>query len=88
MVLRGAPWDACDGRGPASPATRRARPRSAPGLCALGVREVDAATVRQTLALILKHEEDLRKADAKNRRSGVRIVPAVTARPVSARSRV
>ena len=35
------------------------------GLCALGVRELDAATVRQTLALVLKHEEDLRKADAK-----------------------
>ena len=35
------------------------------GLCALGVRELDAATVRQTLALVLKHEEDLRKADAR-----------------------
>jgi MoxR-like ATPase len=35
------------------------------GLCALGIRELDAATVRQTLALVLKHEEDLRKADAK-----------------------
>jgi MoxR-like ATPase len=35
------------------------------GLCALGVRELDAATVRRTLALVLKHEEDLRKADAK-----------------------
>ncbi|TMA37874.1 MAG: MoxR family ATPase [Deltaproteobacteria bacterium] len=35
------------------------------GLCALGVRELDAATVRQTLALIVKHEEDLRKAESK-----------------------
>ena len=35
------------------------------GLCALGVRELDAATVRRTLALVLKHEEDLRKADGK-----------------------
>jgi MoxR-like ATPase len=35
------------------------------GLCALGVRELDAATVRQTLALVLKHEEDLRKAEGK-----------------------
>src|SRR5947199_120150 len=35
------------------------------GLCALGVRELDPATVRQTLALIVKHEEDLRKAEAK-----------------------
>jgi MoxR-like ATPase len=35
------------------------------GLCALGVRELDAATVRQTLSLVVKHEEDLRKADAK-----------------------
>jgi MoxR-like ATPase len=35
------------------------------GLCALGVRELDAAAVRQTLALVLKHEDDLRKADAK-----------------------
>ncbi len=35
------------------------------GLCALGVRELDAATVRQTLALVVKHEEDLRKAEAK-----------------------
>jgi MoxR-like ATPase len=34
-------------------------------LCALGVRELDAKTVRQTLSLIVKHEEDLRKADAK-----------------------
>ncbi|HEV7733643.1 MAG TPA: MoxR family ATPase [Candidatus Binatia bacterium] len=35
------------------------------GLCALGVRELDAATVRQTLSLVLKHEDDVRKADAK-----------------------
>src|SRR5438094_3116114 len=35
------------------------------GLCALGVRELDPATVRQTLALIVKHEEDLRKAEGK-----------------------
>jgi MoxR-like ATPase len=35
------------------------------GLCALGVRELDAATVRRTLALVLKHEDDLRKADGK-----------------------
>jgi len=35
------------------------------GLCALGVRELDAATVRQTLSLVLKHEDDLRKAEAK-----------------------
>ncbi len=35
------------------------------GLCALGVRELDAATVRQTLALVLKHEDDLRKAEGK-----------------------
>jgi MoxR-like ATPase len=35
------------------------------GLCALGVRELDAATVRQTLSLVVKHEDDLRKADAK-----------------------
>jgi MoxR-like ATPase len=35
------------------------------GLCALGVNELDAATVRQTLALVVKHEDDLRKADAK-----------------------
>jgi flavin-dependent thymidylate synthase len=35
------------------------------GLCALGVRELDAATVRQTLALVLKHEDDLRKAESK-----------------------
>jgi len=35
------------------------------GLCALGVRELDPATVRQTLALVVKHEEDLRKAEGK-----------------------
>jgi MoxR-like ATPase len=35
------------------------------GLCALGVRELDAATVRQTLSLVVKHEEDMRKAEAK-----------------------
>ena len=35
------------------------------GLCALGVRELDAAAVRQTLSLVLKHEEDLRKAEGK-----------------------
>jgi MoxR-like ATPase len=34
-------------------------------LCALGVRELDAQTVRQTLSLIVKHEEDLRKAESK-----------------------
>jgi MoxR-like ATPase len=35
------------------------------GLCALGVRELDAAAVRGTLALIVKHEDDLRKAESK-----------------------
>src|SRR5262245_6345166 len=35
------------------------------GLCALGVRELDAATVRQTLSLVLKHEDDVRKAESK-----------------------
>jgi MoxR-like ATPase len=35
------------------------------GLCALGIRELDATTVRQTLSLVLKHEEDLRKAEGK-----------------------
>src|SRR5205085_2829618 len=35
------------------------------GLCALGVRELDASTVRQTLSLVVKHEEDLRKAESK-----------------------
>jgi MoxR-like ATPase len=35
------------------------------GLCALGIRELDATTVRQTLSLVLKHEEDVRKAEGK-----------------------
>jgi MoxR-like ATPase len=35
------------------------------GLLALGVRELDAPVVRQTLALVLKHEDDVRKADGK-----------------------
>jgi MoxR-like ATPase len=35
------------------------------GLCALGVRELDAATVRSTLALVVKHEDDVRKAESK-----------------------
>jgi MoxR-like ATPase len=35
------------------------------GLCALGVRELDPAAVRQTLSLVVKHEEDLRKAEGK-----------------------
>jgi MoxR-like ATPase len=35
------------------------------GLCALGVRELDAATVRQTLSLVIKHEDDLRKAEGR-----------------------
>jgi MoxR-like ATPase len=35
------------------------------GLCALGVRELDAATVRQTLSLVVKHEDDVRKAEGK-----------------------
>ena len=35
------------------------------GLCALGVRELDAATARRTLSLVLKHEEDLRKAEGR-----------------------
>jgi MoxR-like ATPase len=35
------------------------------GLVALGVRDLDAATVRQTLALVVKHEDDLRKVDPK-----------------------
>jgi MoxR-like ATPase len=35
------------------------------GLAALGVRELDPAHVRQTLSLVVKHEEDLRKAEAK-----------------------
>jgi MoxR-like ATPase len=35
------------------------------GLCALGIRELDTAAVRQTLSLVCKHEDDLRKADGK-----------------------
>jgi MoxR-like ATPase len=35
------------------------------GLCALGIRELDATAVRQTLSLVCKHEDDLRKADGK-----------------------
>ncbi len=35
------------------------------GLVALGVRELDAAVVRQTLSLVLKHEDDVRKVDPK-----------------------
>jgi MoxR-like ATPase len=34
-------------------------------LRALGIKELDAAAVRQTLNLALKHEEDLRKVDGK-----------------------
>jgi len=34
-------------------------------LRALGIRELDAPTVRQTLSLVLKHDEDLRKAESK-----------------------
>jgi MoxR-like ATPase len=34
-------------------------------LIAVGVKGLDAAAVRQTLNLLLKHEEDLRKADGK-----------------------
>jgi MoxR-like ATPase len=34
-------------------------------LRALSIRELDAAAVRQTLNLVLKHEEDLRKVDSK-----------------------
>jgi MoxR-like ATPase len=34
-------------------------------LRALGVRELDAPAVRQTLSAILKHEEDLRKVEGK-----------------------
>jgi MoxR-like ATPase len=34
-------------------------------LRALGIKELDAAAVRQTLNLVLKHEDDLRKADSK-----------------------
>jgi len=34
-------------------------------LCALGIKELSTATVRQTLNFVLKHEEDLRKVDNK-----------------------
>ena len=34
-------------------------------LLALGIRELDAATVRSASGLLLKHEEDLRKAEPK-----------------------
>ena len=34
-------------------------------LQALQVKELDAAAVRQTLSLVLKHEEDLEKVEAK-----------------------
>jgi MoxR-like ATPase len=34
-------------------------------LLALGIRGLDAAAVRQTLNLLLKHEEDVRKAESK-----------------------
>ena len=34
-------------------------------LRALGIKELDAAAVRQTLNLVLKHEEDLHKVDGK-----------------------
>ena len=34
-------------------------------LRALGIRELDAAAVRQTLNLVLKHDEDLRRAEGK-----------------------
>ena len=44
-------------------------------LCALGIKELDAAAVRQTLNLVLKHEEDLRKAEAKSRRRWSRAEP-------------
>ena len=36
------------------------------GLLALGIEELDAAALRKTLALVLKHEEDLRKAESKS----------------------
>ncbi len=35
-------------------------------LRALGIKELDAATVRKTLNLVLKHEEDLRQAETKS----------------------
>ena len=44
------------------------------GLCALGIRELDAAAVRQTLSLVLKHEEDLRRVEPK-------VASLVAARP-------
>jgi MoxR-like ATPase len=34
-------------------------------LCALRIKELDAAAVRQTLSLIIKHEEDLQKVESK-----------------------
>ncbi len=34
-------------------------------LCMLGIQELDAATARRTLNVILKHEEDIRKAEPK-----------------------
>ncbi len=34
-------------------------------LVALGIRELDAESIRPTLAVILKHEEDIRKAGPK-----------------------
>lgn len=34
-------------------------------LCMLGIKELDAATTRRTLNVILKHEDDLRKAESK-----------------------
>jgi MoxR-like ATPase len=34
-------------------------------LCAMGIRELDAAAVRSMSGLLLKHEEDLRKAESK-----------------------
>ncbi len=40
-------------------------PDWARALRVLGIKELDTPTVRQTLNLILKHEDDLRKAEAK-----------------------
>jgi MoxR-like ATPase len=34
-------------------------------LCVLGIKELDAATARRTLNVILKHEDDIRKAESK-----------------------
>jgi MoxR-like ATPase len=34
-------------------------------LCTLGIKELDAATAKRTLNIILKHEEDIHKADPK-----------------------